>query len=222
MKSKKLTIHFSSLPQKRGQTNAMNYNQDKHLKTYKSIMDFKIIQWNLAGFFSHYEEVRNLMRIHNPVILMLQETHFNTTDNDDRILRGYNFVRNDDPTAILHRKGGSAIGIRQDFKHVNIPLRTALQAVAVKLSYPIEFSICSIYIPPGENVSEQAILELLKQLPHPVLIGGDLNARNSIWGSDRTDRRGKIIENAMNSEDLNLLNTGDHTLLHRLPVIFSN
>lgn len=174
-------------------------------------MDFKIIQWNLAGFFRHYEEVRNLMNSHNPAILMIQETHFNSNDNNNRILKGYRFERHDDPTATQHRKGGSAIGIRRDFKYDSVPLQTDFQAVAVRIFYPMEFTVCSIYIPPGEKVSEQRILELLRQLPPPILIGGDLNARNIIWGSDRSDNRGKTIEKAMNSEDLNLLNSGDNT-----------
>lgn len=174
-------------------------------------MEYKILQWNIAGFFSHYEEVRNLLKIHNPAVLMIQESHFHLNDDNHRILSGFSFERADDPTALNHRKGGSAIGVRNDFKYDPIPLRTRYQAVAVRLYYPLEFTVCSIYLPPHEDVSETELADLLGQLPAPLLIGGDLNARNSAWRSDRTDRKGQTIETVMTAENLNLLNTGENT-----------
>lgn len=40
---------------------------------------------------------------------------------------------------------------------------------------------------------------------------GDFNAHNVIWGSETTDKRGKLIENLTNNEQLIILNNGQPT-----------
>ena len=43
------------------------------------------------------------------------------------------------------------------------------------------------------------------------IICGDFNSRNTIWGSDKTDLNGKIIQELMDDNDLYLLNDGSGT-----------
>lgn len=90
-------------------------------------------------------------------------------------------------------------------------LNTHLQAVGVKLHAPIQMCICSLYIPPNDHIIETDLRNLLDQIPAPLLIGGDLNARNLLWGSDRNDAKGLTVEKVMMEADLNVMNTGDNT-----------
>ncbi|CAF4402213.1 unnamed protein product [Rotaria magnacalcarata] len=72
--------------------------------------------------------------------------------------------------------GGSMVMIRNYIAHSPIILQTQLQAVAVKISLDINYSICSLYLPPGAPFDGKALHNLIKQLPSPYLILGYLNA----------------------------------------------
>ncbi|CAF2051835.1 unnamed protein product, partial [Rotaria magnacalcarata] len=78
--------------------------------------------------------------------------------------------------------GGSMVMIRNDIAHSPIILQTQLQAVAVKISLDINYSICSLYLPPGAPFDGKALHNLIKQLPTPYLILGNFNARHFNWG----------------------------------------
>ena len=46
-------------------------------------------------------------------------------------------------------------------------------------------TICSIYLPPTDQVTEEDMRELLEQLPAPMDLLRDFNAHNTIWGSKK-------------------------------------
>ena len=52
------------------------------------------------------------------------------------------------------------------------------------------------------------------QLPPPVLLLRDFNAHSTLWGSSKTDVRGKLVEDLLLKHNLSLLNDGSHTYLH--------
>jgi len=56
------------------------------------------------------------------------------------------------------------------------------------------------------------IEKIIHQLPKPYIILGDFNSQNTSWGCNRTDPRGKTIEQVIeNDQFLILLNNGDST-----------
>lgn len=63
-----------------------------------------------------------------------------------------------------------------------------------------------MYLHNQTNVSANNIENILKQLPKPYIIIGDLNAHNIKWGSKSTDARGKTIENIINNKNTVILN----------------
>lgn len=73
-------------------------------------------------------------------------------------------------------------------------MNSNLQAIAVKVYFPVEMYICNIYLPPSLNYSKQDLLNLINQLPKPYIICGDFNAHSAIWGCTKTNPKGKIIE----------------------------
>lgn len=44
-------------------------------------MGLKIIQWNIKGYCNYYTELQNLIKMHKPHIISLQETHFKKHNN---------------------------------------------------------------------------------------------------------------------------------------------
>ena len=73
-------------------------------------------------------------------------------------------------------------------------------------------SICSIYLPPNNEIDEQEIDNLITQLPSPHLLLGDFNAHSKLWGCSQNSRRGNIIEDVIDKHDLCYLN--DKTATH--------
>lgn len=76
-----------------------------------------------------------------------------------------------------------------------------------------EINIVSCYVSPNVDVSvfEDFLDELgnhFTTLKGPILIGGDLNAKSSLWNPSITDRRGDLLERFAASHDLRLLNRG--------------
>ena len=64
---------------------------------------------------------------------------------------------------------------------------TILQVVAqeVYLVGKRKKTICSIYLPPTDQVTKEDMRDLLKELPGPVLLLGDFNAHNPLWGGKK-------------------------------------
>ncbi|KAG5865312.1 hypothetical protein JTB14_028957 [Gonioctena quinquepunctata] len=69
-------------------------------------------------------------------------------------------------------------------------------------------------MPPNHTARDTDIMDLISQLPIPFILVGDFNAHNTMWGSERTFGRGKMIENVINNCNINLLNTGSSTYFH--------
>jgi len=85
---------------------------------------------------------------------------------------------------------------------------TSLQAVAVRVTCRKALTICSLYLPPSAEWSINDIADLLQQIPSPVLLLGDFNAHNPLWGSNKLDSKGKIIEDILLKFNLSVLNSG--------------
>ena len=77
------------------------------------------------------------------------------------------------------------------------------------LNKPI--TICNIYIPPSYHVASQEFQNLIDQLPSPFILLGDFNAHNPLWGGNRMDSKGEMIEKIMIDNNLSLFNDGSKT-----------
>ena len=171
-----------------------------------------IVQWNCRGLKVNFLELTLLIQSFLPVAVALQEGHLKKSDNMS--LKGYHLYStfsNEDERAA----GGSSIFVRNNIIHSEIDLTTDLQAVAVRISLDKTTTLCSIYIPPNQNISIADLKNLTDQLPTPFLLMGDFNAHNPLWGSNNTNDRGKKIEeDFLAQENLCFLNDGSDTYLH--------
>ena len=167
-----------------------------------------ILQWNCNGLSRHYEELKVLITENKINIICLQETHLrpNSTFNLHHFTSYHtNHINNDKAC------GGVAIFVSDDFISTPIQLNTRLQAVAVKVSSHLSYTLCNIYLPPRERIISTEIENLLSQLPSPFCVVGDFNAHHNTWGSSIDSTKGKTISNIIDSHNLILLNTGAST-----------
>ena len=172
---------------------------------------FNIIQWNCRGLRSNFNELQLLHQDFKPSAFCLQETFLKETDKFG--LRGYDHYHSYSPQE-NKATGGSSVLVRQGIIHSRVPIDTALQAVAVRLTLHIVLTICSIYIPPTSNLRQTDLQNLYDQLPKPCILVGDFNGHNPLWGSSSLSKRGELLENFISINDLCLLNDGSTTYLH--------
>jgi ribonuclease HI len=169
--------------------------------------DITIMQWNINGYYAHFEDLKLLLSEKNPVAVCLQETNLKLRQ-EPKIGSYKSYTKSVDAQKAKH---GVAILIRNDVNSEEILLDTNLNAVAARVSLTRDITICSIYIPPRETVTEEQLTRLYEQLPKPAIITGDVNAKSPRWGSPNTCSRGKIIEKFSDKHDLNVINTGENT-----------
>ena len=137
------------------------------------LLKHKIIQWNINGFQMRRDNIQLLLDNHSPAALCIQETNL-YKDQDFKYHKSY-YTH----TGTGH--GGVGIIVKDKYVHEPIPLRTSLQAVAVKITLQNDhkYTLCSIYIPPVNelNVSKEELDDLKSQLPSPYILMGDFNAK---------------------------------------------
>ena len=75
-------------------------------------------------------------------------------------------------------------------------------------------TICSLYLPPIENLKIVLLSRLIGQLSTPFVVCGDFNGHSITWGCDKNNSRGDRIDNFITDNNICLLNDGSYTYLH--------
>jgi hypothetical protein len=74
-----------------------------------------------------------------------------------------------------------------------------------------KLTICNIYLPNQKNFHTRDIDHIIQQLPTLFILLGDFNAHNLIWGSTKSNPRGKEIEKLLDKDNIALLNDSTPT-----------
>ena len=172
-------------------------------------MTKSIIQWNCRGLRPNFTDFRVLCDKYHPIVCCLQETFLSS---DDYVIRGfssYHLVIRD----IGDRPcGGVSVLVRDSIPHSECTLNTTLQARAVTISTSKTITVCSLYLPPSENLNIVLLNQLVDQLPTPFIICGDFNGHSITWGCESNNSRGRKIDDFITTHDsLCLLNDGSFT-----------
>ena len=143
-------------------------------------------------------------------LICIQETHFLPDDVYDFNLPNFTLYQayaNGD-----RRHGGVCVYVKNVHPHYQLTLHTPLQAVACSvLLGHTRLAICSLYLPPGDNIVFQELDTLLQALPEPFILCTDANSHHMLWGAGRCDRRGLIWERLISQYGLHVLNDGSPT-----------
>ncbi|GFW64538.1 probable RNA-directed DNA polymerase from transposon X-element [Trichonephila clavipes] len=92
--------------------------------------------------------------------------------------------------------------LEANFKQATaLSLHTSLQAVAVRIHSTSLFTVCCLYLPPNVVIRQQHLNDLVDQLPAPFVILGDFNGHSTLWGSVKTNHRGRQIEQDLYNSD---------------------
>lgn len=118
--------------------------------------------------------------------------------------------------------GGTAILVRSDVPCVFLQCNSPLQAVAVRIFITSFYTICSLYLPPGDRVDKPELVNLVRDIPPPFLLLGDFNGRHPLWDEDVINPRGTLIASFIEDEDLEVLNSGDVTHFHSATGTFTS
>ncbi|GFX54006.1 putative RNA-directed DNA polymerase from transposon X-element [Trichonephila clavipes] len=172
--------------------------------------DFKQVADNpLKGSLSP-NDVKDIIRQYHPVCVALQETFlksFHTTK-----IRRYGCVRKDTEGPSVSE--GVCIFTSLDVPSSALPLHTSLQAVAVRIHSTSLITVCCLYLPPNVVIHQHDLNNLVDQLPVPFVILGDFNGHSTLWGSAKTNPRGRQIEQVLSDHCLCLLNHEEPTYFH--------
>ncbi|GBO42130.1 hypothetical protein AVEN_38691-1 [Araneus ventricosus] len=112
------------------------------------------------------------------------------------------------------------IGLQETFLSSNIPLKlrgynSVRKDTATGSNHSGGvFTVCCVYLPPHDVVSQQDLETLVDQLPTPFILLGDFNGHSILWGSDVTNSRGRQIERLISNNCLCLLNNDEKTYFH--------
>ena len=166
-----------------------------------------IIQWNCQGIYAKWEELNKLIYDFTPSCIALQELILKRRQLPT--LKNYTGYSKQ-----TGQYGGVAIYIHQNVPQMQVQLNTTLQAVAARVFLERNYTVCSIYISPGENLQQSDLINILSQLPSPFLLMGDFNARHPLWGDVTRNQKGSIIENIIGTTNISILNTGNPTSYH--------
>ncbi|KAI8116080.1 putative RNA-directed DNA polymerase from transposon X-element [Lucilia cuprina] len=95
--------------------------------------------------------------------------------------------------------------------HRQINITSVYQVVAIEVNLSKTFTVLSFYIPPCQDISINEISNIISSITTPLLILGDFNSWNTIWGSTNNNNRGILMENIIERTDLCILNNGSPT-----------
>ena len=151
-----------------------------------------------------------LIDSYQPIIMAFQETHL---ANDCNIkLKPYNCISKQG-TFNRRQHGGVVMYIYDSCPYQEIKIDTQYQIVAarVNIGRPYAVTIVNVYIPGSSQLILDEICKMVNSIPKPVIIMGDFNAHGTDWGNRETTNRGRVMEQLMDRQQLNMLNDGTAT-----------
>ena len=144
-----------------------------------------------------------------PDVLILQETHL--VERYSPKIQGYSLFRKDNS---LH-SGGLAIFVKDNLPAtiLNIPGTTSIEVHCISVQH---LTFYNIYISPNHILSVND-LAFMNGLPKRTIILGDFNAYHQCWSTSRnplTSRRGQILYEVIDKNELVILNTTEPTRIN--------
>jgi hypothetical protein len=154
----------------------------------------RILFWNCQGLAPKRLELLNFIHDKKIDILLLNETHLTST-RKFKIANFHTYATNRPQVGNRCPGGGTAVLIHRRFIHhqVQIPT-TSIENTTVHLQLGLrEVRLSAVYKSPQTPLNTADIHTLLDSDMNTI-IAGDLNAKNTIWNSSRTNAAGNLLE----------------------------
>ena len=115
------------------------------------------MRWNCRGIKPNFNELLILISLSNPATICLQETFLKENHNLKTLnYEQYHYIHDTGHGA----NGGISILVRNDIPQSQFPIKSKLQAVATQVALHKTITICSIYIPPHEQINETELKKI--------------------------------------------------------------
>jgi len=177
-----------------------------------SIASRGILSWNVCSVRKRESELRHLLNLFIPAIVLLQETHLYPGVASPSF-QGYNFLRLDRANS---QRGGVALLIKDDIPYTAIEIKNTKFTEIIAIKIPCnnnEIVVASIYIPPSKGRFKE-LKGIFSQLGQYYILAGDLNSHNTIWGAPKTNEMGRYLERLLPLFDARLHIPPDVTRIH--------
>lgn len=170
------------------------------------------LQWNICGLHTRFPGLQLAIRKYRPAVVAIQELRTNKIDKLDRLEQGQYEWKARQPNSGTH-SNGVALGVDKNVPHKFIDVDSDLQVVAAEVAWPFKATYVSVYISRLDDVKTltEKLVKIVDQVPAPVVLLGDFNGHNDLWGGRSTDNRGKAVEELLVSRNLIFLNDGTPT-----------
>lgn len=177
-----------------------------------------ILQWNCRSFAHNGSLLKSQVSSVRPLALLLQETRGlckipnYTTYMDPKIPRTYKDKTKSPSTpgqaAVLVHKSCHSVQHRWD-EASNSNREVIIVRVQPPSGKPV--LLVSVYYRPQCNSRTRDSYDWISHIfslnfSGPVIIGGDFNARSTLWGYSHSDLRGKLLEQVLEYSPLQLCN----------------
>lgn len=172
--------------------------------------DIRIGTWNANGILSRKEEFLIYLKENKIDICFVSETHL--TKQCHIKINGYNVHHTIHPDN--QASGGSAVFIKNNFKYnedINIQIdKIQLTVLSVSTSTK-NFKAGAVYLPPRHNLKENDYLTILNHMGERFILGGDFNAKHSLWGSRLDNTKGRELKKAIDKTSCEVHSSGKPT-----------
>ena len=173
-------------------------------------MALRLLHWNANSLVAHLHELKYFLDTlaSSPDIICIQETRLKPAINVN--IKGYSVIRRDPQES----ERGVAIFVRNEITYTNAICYDNVEGISIEvetISGPLK--IINLYVSPSISFDESFFQDIFEL--ENVCVCGDFNAKSTLWGSPKSDKRGKSIENILQKSDLVVLNDGSPTRFHK-------
>lgn len=165
----------------------------------------RLLYWNPGGVRNREAGLRDLVREQNIQVVLLGETWL----RPELTFRIPNFTvyRRDEISPAGRAYRGTAVAVRRDVIHTELPLPPFVETRSIGVEVSMgsrELRLFAAYRPPGAFRHPQDLYNIFDG-DSPTLLAGDLNAKNTAWGSTTTSAAGRLLRNASDALDLEVI-----------------
>ena len=168
---------------------------------------------NIQSIRNKLDELKHFIAYYNLDILSLNETHLKPSHKIS--IPNFNIIRLDRQNK---NGGGVCVIIRSTIDYNQIFPGDLADEEAIILEFPTisihhdRLIFASYYSPPNKTISKE-LTENIFKLSENVLLVGDLNAHHEDWLSSKSNQKGRIVSNLLETHNLVLVNSPEPTYL---------
>ena len=167
-----------------------------------------IFQWNARGLRSRIADVRRFVYANKFPIIVICEPNLSSAIR----LSGYEPFM----SSAITERSKVLVFIRRDLTYIlqPVPPHDDSQYVCVRVKKKrLTITVVGAYLSPSSRFDHKSLRDILSSAPDPCVLIGDFNAHHTLWGSLKTDVKGRNLVSFASDNELLLLNDGSPTFL---------